>query len=112
VPSPARHEWAKRISEFVLGHGPKPIAKFQQYGSDHTVQDIVDPTFSKLLRDQLSFNTALSRWPIFLRDVYLTEILTCMMLIGATWYAGCLAYMPNKGELMAMVVIILLQKCP
>jgi hypothetical protein len=29
VPSPAWHEWAKRISEFVLGHGPKPTAKFQ-----------------------------------------------------------------------------------
>jgi hypothetical protein len=25
------HEWAMRISEFVLGHGPKPTAKFQQY---------------------------------------------------------------------------------
>jgi hypothetical protein len=29
MPSLARHEWAKRISEFVLGHGLKPITKFQ-----------------------------------------------------------------------------------
>jgi hypothetical protein len=35
-----------------------------------------------------------------------------VMLIRATWYAGRLAYMPNKGELMAMVVMILLQKRP
>jgi hypothetical protein len=30
VPSPARHEWAKRISEFVLDYGLKPTTKFQQ----------------------------------------------------------------------------------
>jgi hypothetical protein len=29
VLSPARHEWAKRISEFVLGHELKPTTKFQ-----------------------------------------------------------------------------------
>jgi hypothetical protein len=32
VPSPARHEWTKRISEFALGHGLKPTTKFQQLG--------------------------------------------------------------------------------
>jgi hypothetical protein len=30
VPFPARHEWAKRISEFVLGYGLKHTTKFQQ----------------------------------------------------------------------------------
>jgi hypothetical protein len=29
VPSLARHEWAMKISEFVLGHELKPTAKFQ-----------------------------------------------------------------------------------
>jgi hypothetical protein len=29
VPPLARHEWAMRISEFVLGHGPKLTTKFQ-----------------------------------------------------------------------------------
>jgi hypothetical protein len=31
MPSLARHEWAMRISEFVLGYGPRPTTKFQQY---------------------------------------------------------------------------------
>jgi hypothetical protein len=30
VPSPARHEWTKRISEFVLGYGLNPTTKFQK----------------------------------------------------------------------------------
>jgi hypothetical protein len=29
VPSLARHEWAMRILEFVLGYGPRPTTKFQ-----------------------------------------------------------------------------------
>jgi hypothetical protein len=33
VPSLARHEWAERISEFVLGHGLKPTTKFQHTSS-------------------------------------------------------------------------------
>jgi hypothetical protein len=50
------HEWAKRISEFVLGHGPKPTAKFQQ-NSIQFIQNVVEvrQEFRRMTLDPISF---------------------------------------------------------
>jgi hypothetical protein len=73
VPSPARHEWAKRISEFVLGHGLKPTAKFQHSPGTVRTNDF-GADLSEFMYHEVELVDPLSR-PLSELKYYVTQCL-------------------------------------